>query len=465
MSVLNFTGFEQSIQTTGNGGYDTNAFQGTGGSIVTSPVRTGTYSARFNKVTSANPFMEITTIFQADGTLLGGNTQANLSTAYLQFAFYSASRPTSASEQIASIFGTDGNAKISLRIDSTGKLSLYDSDNTTQIGSTGATVLALNTWYEIQLSVGSGASAPYALNIDNVSELSGTYTLANSNNSGKMFIGSRADMNSVSMDNYYDDVLVDDASFHNTAVVKAIIPTANGSSMTWSAGSGASDYTQVNEIPPDDGTTNYVMTPSNGTNPNSAMFALQNTSTVSISGTILSVKGVIMTRESASNVSAHFIRVTSGATNSDSSAFNGSTTLQGQSRVLNVDPNTSSAWTTSAIDALEIGAVENNNVAVRCASVMGFVLYIPSTSIEYILTASTGTFALTYIDTIVSRVRVMIASVGSFILTGMNANLSSSAIWTTITKSITSWSNSSKNSTSFNNQSKNSTSWTNRNKS
>lgn len=47
--VLNFTGFEGGIQTGGNGGWDVQPFGGTGGSLSTTTVKTGTYSCRFNK--------------------------------------------------------------------------------------------------------------------------------------------------------------------------------------------------------------------------------------------------------------------------------------------------------------------------------------------------------------------------------------------------------------------------------
>lgn len=460
--VLNFTGFEGGVQTAGNGGWDVQPFGGTGASLSTTTVRTGTYALRVNKSGANQAYLRVYAGWNADGTINGSVSNA---TSYVQFWFRYATKPASNSE-IIFLQNTTTDANAALSLTSAGKLQIFDWNIATPTSlATGSATLSADTWYNIRVKTVAGSSGTYDVYIDGALDITGSRSWTDTSPNSDIYLGARIDTNSQDYDCFFDDVIIDNASFPDqTSSVKVIKPNANGSTMSWSSGTGSSDYQEVDEIPPNDGTTAYVMSPNTG-NPNVGLFDLQSCSDVGITGTILSFKGQIITRENTASTSATLIRVRSNVTNSDSSTRNGSTAITGQTLLLNTDPDTSSTWTTSGINAVEVGAVENNAVSTRCSNVMGYVLYVPSTTIEYILTAATGSFALTYQTTVVSRVITMIASAGAFVLTGFSAMLSSSAIWTTITKSITSWSNGSKNSTSFNNQSKNSTSWTNRNKS
>lgn len=381
MSIISITGFEGKNNTGGLDGLDMTPFSpGTEGSYSTTVKRSGLASARVNKNGTNVGAMNVLKAINADGTIANYGGCSNL---YVTFYFRYATKPASGSEEIFNS-RDDNGYMFSGRLTSAGKLQIYGSGGTTQIGSDGATTLAADTWYKISLKIGTGsASSPYEVYINGVSEFSGTYSATTINGNSRFYIGCYTDRNSQNLDMFFDDLVASDSGFPGGDVTKeisvvAIHPTANGSAMTWSSGTGASDYQEVDEVEYDD--TKYVMTPSNGTNPNVALFAMQNCADVSISGTILGIKAVVVSRENASNSSAHLIRVKSGATNSDSSALNGSTAIVGQQRFLELDPNTSTAWTTTTIDALEAGMVENNNVAVRLVNVCVYVAFIPSTT-------------------------------------------------------------------------------------
>lgn len=419
-NILNFTGFEEGTNNNqGNGYHDTNPFAGTEATYDTVTVRTGTYSMKVAKVGAAIGSMRFPCKIQTDGrTDTNDGSYANL---YMQFAFRYSSKPASASEDIAYV--EDINSRVMhLRIDSAGKLSLYAANGTTQIGSTGATILSANTWYVIRLYLGTGTSAQYNLYIDGVLELSGTTSTPD--NKRLVGLGCVADRNTADYTAYFDDLIVTSNDFPDlTSAVKVIKPTANGSTQTWTAGTNSSDYAEVDEIPRDDGTVDYCMTPSNGTNPNVGLFAMQDCATVGITGTILALKARIITIENAANSSATKIRVKSGVTTSESTTLNGSTSLQGRQRLLILNPDTSTAWTTTTVDAVEVGAVEDNNVAVRLTNVMAYILYVPSTSVDYPIVISQGSFTLTGQSAALKIGRKIIAAYAAFTLTGQNALL------------------------------------------
>ncbi len=393
MAIVNFSGFELGEDGTSPKmeGYSYTAGGGLA-QVVTTPVKTGTYAFEFsqNGSNSATPNCAFSTKIETDGRNVGNNI--SLTAVYFQFNFRPHVAPASVSEEFASIETTGVGNVFAVRIDSTRKLSLWGETLTHQLGSTGSTVLSLDTWYQIGMHVNPSTGA-YDLYINGVLELSGTFAFTNATVSG-CHLGMVANRNgNTTMDLFFDDVIVDDASYHDLAVVKVIIPTANGSTMSFTNGTNASDYTQVGTIPPQ-GTT-YIMSPTTG-NPNVGLMAMQDTGTVSISGVILALKGLILSRENSTVTSAHLIRIKSGSSTSDSNTFNGSTSVVPQVRLLETDPATGSAWSLSAIDAVEIGIVENNAVAVRCEEIFGMVLYyIPPVVAPTVTTSSADTIATT----------------------------------------------------------------------
>lgn len=364
MALRRFSGFEISngeATLSGTASINTGTVRTGGGSLRVNPTTTGVGHALFYDLSTT-----------------GTNSAAfNIATSYVQFWFRYATKPASNNEQLYVTQDTGGSTKLSLRLNSTGTIGVYGAADT--LLGTSSTTLSANTWYKIEIQTGTSATVgAYELKINGSSEVSGTANLSASN-AQDFRLGKITNKNSQTVDFFYDDFAVSDSAFFSGDVaVKAMNVNADGSTMSWSGGTAPSNYTTV-----DDGhtvnDTDYVQSPTSG-NPNVALFNLESCATVGISGTILGFQGLTRTRENTSVTSATLIRVRSSSTNSDSATRNGSTSVTVSMRLLENDPSTGSAWTTSGLDAVEVGAVENNAVAVRCTHVRGFVLYVPPSS-------------------------------------------------------------------------------------
>lgn len=376
MAIINFTGFE--VTNGGNGGEFSGAPSGTT-AYSTSTVRTGNQAFRVNPTTTAVGYCEISGI--------GANGRSSLlgeATMYYQFWFRYATKPSSGDEEIFVVRANTGVDKLSIRIDSAGNLVVYNSVPTA-VG-TSATALSANTWYKIEVQCGTSATVgAYDLKIGGVSEVSGT-TNTTATSGGSARLGKVINRNGNSVDFFYDDFASSNTGFISGNIeVKQMTPDANGSTMSWTAGTGTSDYTTVDESPAFDD-TDYVQSLT-GAGAKVALFDLQTSSAAGITGNILAVKGYVHLRENTSVTSAYAIRIRSNTTNSDSSNNNGSTAAQAYQRLLETDPDTSTAWTTGGLDALEVGGVENNAVATRLTYARVFILtsVTPTSSIKTVL--------------------------------------------------------------------------------
>ena len=363
-SVLNFSGFK-----TGNNA-EFNSTSGTT-SIQTSVKRTGDYAFR------ANP----TTTNVGYGTMVGlsttgENTSYSVATAYITMYFRVDTIPASNDDPIL-VFMTSALAvKLELRLNSSGQIAAYDS--ALSLLGTGSTALSTGTWYRLEISCGTaaGSAGAWEVKINGASEISGTGTLLNVNNSIAR-LGKWVDRNGNSVDFFYDDVWIDNSAFIGAHEVKILIPNANGSTMQWTNGTGSSDYQEVDEIPTS--ATDYVRNPASGGG-EIALFDVQDTSTASITGTINALKGMVNMREDTSTTSSTNLRFRSGSTNSDTTALNLNFSFNWYSKLFGTDPDTSSAWTSSGVDGVEIGAIENNTLAIRLATAYVTVSYTPSST-------------------------------------------------------------------------------------
>lgn len=366
MAILKFTGFEAGTATVAS---ENEVVTGTGMSYSSTTVRTGSYSLRCNSTAANNGYQTIRTYAAS-----GAAANMNDATIYVTFYFRYATKPSSANEPIFAAY-TGATLKSEVRITSAGNLQIYNTLNA-QMGSDGATTLSADTWYRLDIKIGTGASGAYEVKINGTSELSGTGNLDTGNNQ-TVRLGKHANRNSNTVDFFYDDVVVDNAAFISGDPAVKILPvTGNGGTMTWTGGTGSSNYLEVDEIPISD--TDYVMSPTTGA-PNDARFALDSCANVGISGTISGVTVSTRTREDTTVTSATAAaKIWSSASTSATTNLNGSTSFTPRALLSLTDPATGSAWTTSGLDAMEAGSTENNNVAVRLSTVMVSVLYVPS---------------------------------------------------------------------------------------
>jgi hypothetical protein len=106
-----------------------------------------------------------------------------------------------------------------------------------------------------------------------------------------------------------------------------------------------------------------------------------------------------------------------------------------------------------ALTASEVTALYND----------GDGLQYPFSSIDYTLTAETGTLTLTGYDATLGKSMSLLAETGNFILRGYDAILTILRCtgWQKQTKNTTTWTDQTKNSTTWTDQTKNSTTWDN----
>lgn len=374
MANRNFSGFE-----TGDTPGTTNECNLTGGtfSCVTTPVKSGNFSLRCNPTTTNTGWVSF--------GLNGNNAQPttfSLADCYFHFAFRYATKPASASEEFAGV-RRSGAEQATLRLTSTGTILLFqNSDLVTTPVATGTAVLAADTWYYIVGRIQTSGTGAYAIHLYTgdacvlLESLTGTGDFGVANSEG-FRLGKITNRNGNGVDFFYDDVAIDDAALPAPGGrVYNLMPNANGTNTAWNAGTGASDYLELDDTLPADNDTTYIKNPAAAS---ISTFNLQNVAGVGITGTVQGVKPWAKIREDTSVTSSQFLRLISGGTTSDNATgFNGTTTYVWLHKFHATDPNTAAAWTLAALDAIEVGVREANAVADRCTAVGAQVYFDPA---------------------------------------------------------------------------------------
>lgn len=224
----------------------------------------------------------------------------------------------------------------------------------------GPTVLAINTWYWVWSYVKIGDAGRYRITLNNVSEIAAangdTRSDAGTN-------GDTADRFTLGTNNYpcFDDWYVIDATGTTNdgddcspgeVTIPFLLPSAAGDTTQLTRGgtdSGA-NWSQVEEVPPNDG-TDYN---GHATDGNLDLYNIAN-----LPSGVAAVKGVVVrTRSQKSDAGAKSGRalVKSGATVSNGPDFTlTSGSWQSNQRPLRQNPVTAADWTTSELDALQVG--------------------------------------------------------------------------------------------------------------
>ncbi len=360
MAIKYFSGFEMLATETPPNNAGTFSFQ-------TTNVQTGAASFKFNPTTSAVGWADWA-IPAADGTHGAGGAAVLLSDYWYGGSFCYTTKPAANNEEIMGVYDGSGLNKINVRLDSAGKLSVYN--NAATLVATGTTVLNANQFYDIELRGSSSASASaYELRINRVSELSGTCA-QRSSSAYVWLVGKCNNRNSQSITGYWDNLYIDDAAYQGIFRVKNLYPISNTGTFQWT-----NTFANLDEVPSDDDTT---FCSSSGSANSAFLVNSQSCATMGISGTIKSVKvsGLLRT---ASGTSSNFIRLNSNGSTSDTTAGATGTTYTMKQKVYNTDPNTGSAWTIAGVNAATIGCVEQNAVVSRCTMIHMAVAYDPTT--------------------------------------------------------------------------------------
>lgn len=247
-----------------------------------------------------------------------------------------------------------GSLQITLNVTASGQLQLRRGDvNGTTLG-TSVTTMTTNTWHFIEFKVTIGNSGSYEVRLNGVNILSGSADTQNTANAFaqtlKLF---GAQDSSIDIRWAYDDLYILDSSgsanidFLGSMKVTAIFPSGTGDStqLTPSAGD---NYAAVDDNPHDSDST-YVESATSG---QQDLYAFGDVDLVNIKGAMISA----VCRETDANPFSIKLVAKSGSTTDEGSGIAiGSTSYVSRHRILELDPDTSSAWEDAGIDAAQFG--------------------------------------------------------------------------------------------------------------
>lgn len=215
-------------------------------SIVTSPVRSGTYALRANPAAATG--IVTRSIYGADQNFIG----------FVRLYLYIASLP-SGNDAIIRFSTTTNTNRAGIRLTAGGALQLINSSSV-QVGSDSST-LSTGQWYMVELRI-DATTNPGTLE----ARLNGQVFAAGSNNIqgswariqlGSMTAATTADL-------HFDDIAVNDnsGSFQNTypgpGKIIHLYPNASGDQTQWTIGGStpaATNWQSVSEVTPDNGVT------------------------------------------------------------------------------------------------------------------------------------------------------------------------------------------------------------------
>lgn len=332
-------------------------------SVSSSTVKTGGYSYRTNPGVGGSGLISV----RCNQTA-GAGAACSVPTSYLKWDFYAATLPnaTQGSTEILRVLNGSSARKTDVKISNSGNLILLDQAGATLC--TGSTALSTSTWYRIEYKVPTGASAAYELKINGSSECSGTgdFTASNANDYRYGVINNLANGG---VDFFYDNIVHDDSAFPGALFAHRLAPDGDGSTAQWTSGTGASDYTTVDEVPLND--ADYQK--SNGSAGQVTLVTVASSASAGISGTVSAVTVWARRWEDSSTTSSNVIRIRYSGSNSDSATRN-LTASAGNFLWLQTTKPGGGAWDTTALDGAEIGLLENNAVAIRVSALSLMVL-------------------------------------------------------------------------------------------
>jgi len=228
---------------------------------------------------------------------------------------------------------------------------LLGSDTPDKIAASAFTV---GIWYYIEIKLNiDDSTGSYDVLIDGVSVLSNSSVDTNNGSSGT---GALVRWSNGTTDFSLDDIYIcDNTGAQNNDFLgdSTIVATDPISDVTTEWGTpGASHYTEIDDNPSDEDTT-YIET---GSPTAVDLWGFENVT--SLHGTI---HGIQVCGESTRLGSAIDLRVVSGVTTSDAAGVDNTVINDPDyvtyTRIIELDPNTSSAWTLTNLNAAQFGAI------------------------------------------------------------------------------------------------------------
>lgn len=369
-TILSFYGAEE--QTV----LESGTSQGTGGSYSTSWKNCGVASYRSNPVTTGMPRHHVGGFASTGGNSGFFTTSADT---YYTGHIYIAACPSASMEPIADVVTSGVALKMRLTLGSDCKVGMYAAGTTLLASST---ALTTGVKHVVKLRVGSNTGGSpsnnlYSLEIDGVDVGSGTSgTSLLNTGAARISLGKNANLASQGYDVYFDDWVVDDSAFQSeNSCIETHDVNDDGSNTGWTSG----DYTSVDEPAPYDADTTYIgiLLPTYN-----IVSSFQMEDFASAYSSILGVSAHILSRDEL-GTSADFLYLKSGATVATTTQVDPTSVYIMTNKLFLTDPNTGSAWTNSAIDALEVGVgsgTGSTGANLRMTKASYQVLYIPPTA-------------------------------------------------------------------------------------
>lgn len=313
---------------------------GTSSTVQSAIKRSGDYALRTNPGTANSANYRI-----AYPAAAGNIVSIPVSTLYLSFYFYYATKASSADEPIAATLNGSAGLRLEVRLTSTGNLAVYDS--TPALVATGTTVLSQNTWYRIDILSNSGTTANYELKINGSVELSGTANQTASANY-QVGLGKTNNRNSQAVDYYYDDVWLDSTDYAPSNYAIARLDAASDNINGWNG-----TYADIDETPISE--TEYVSS-TGGAAPMTASYNIESFASAGIpaGSTVHLAKVMSWMADTSAVTNTYSVGLLSAAATSTTSNYNAGSTSLEVSKLITTDPNTAAVWTQSGLEAAKL---------------------------------------------------------------------------------------------------------------
>lgn len=338
MAYLNICGFETGDASEALATSGTLSVQGT-------TKRNGSYALKLNPTAASSYFLVGALSANGTATVLNGTNA--YSTAYLNIG-------TMPSADVDILTYNNGNSVCRVVLTTTGTLKLQYQNSGfvwTDVGSPSA-ALSTGTWYRIDFSVtnsNTSGSQGCGLVLDGTTIGTGTnLTFVGPGTLNYLYLGNA--IISTTYVAYFDDIAVSDSAYPGVGQVNILKPNATGFYTGWADGAGTAP-TNVAEVP-HDSDTSYIVMPNN--TPTTETEALDSAATGGVGGTISAVKSIIIARSPTAGMTVS-VRTRSATTDQDTTAVDPGTAYIALAKVNSTDPATSAAWTSSGLDALEVG--------------------------------------------------------------------------------------------------------------
>lgn len=247
-----------------------------------------------------------------------------------------------------------GSTQIGLQFNDIGRVVVnrYSAVETpTLLGQSLAGVIIPGTWQYVECEVTiHDTTGTVKVWVDNnlVVDLSGVDTRNAGTTVDQIAFGIRS-TNIASVSNYDDIYVVDTNTRIGEDCFFEVLAPVTDDSVAWTRSAGSDNYALVDEAQTD-GDTTYIES--------STVSQVDRYTFADMSNTPSSIKAVIMTsfaKKSAAGYRSINLQVVSGATTSDGAAYGLPLSYARQERILETDPNTSSAWSAAAVNALKGG--------------------------------------------------------------------------------------------------------------